>query len=411
MSFKKTSQPAADSPAILVIEAAKFERRSLCRLMRAAGAERVAEAVDFDAARHQFAVRRGRHWLVVVDPERQAGAGLEALRDLAAEYCVVAILLLTQRKPAAIEELRAQALQLGLPVISVLRKPVSVEQAGTLLRRLAQPPVRTASPVLSRDELNQCLRTGRMHARFEPKIDLHSGRPVACEALAYVAHPLYGAVSAAGFGQALAQLGAQRMLAASVLRECASLVRELRAKALDTPLAVNLGLEVLCEPGDANALDAYVRTLGIGPADLALEIDATRMSMFSATVADNLRRLEGCGYTLALDGPAALLDLDAATRACFSEVKLSCTAPPGDPRPGFGAHAALEAARDLGLPACALDVRTLADLQQAREAGFETAQGPLFASALPAAEAVLWVEREERNRSFCRPVQRENQAV
>ena len=66
---------------------------------------------------------------------------------------------------------------------------LGAEQAGTLLRGLGQPAgAPTGVPSLSRDELNECLRSGRVRARFEPKIDLQSGRPVACEAISYVAH-------------------------------------------------------------------------------------------------------------------------------------------------------------------------------------------------------------------------------
>jgi len=70
----------------------------------------------------------------------------------------------------------------------------------------------------------------------------------------------------------------------------------------------------------------------------------------------------------------------------------------------------IQGAHGSDIEACALEIRTPADLQQARDAGFATAQGSLFAGALPAAEVLLWVEREARNRSF-QPVQRENQVV
>jgi EAL domain-containing protein (putative c-di-GMP-specific phosphodiesterase class I) len=412
MSAKKTPHPTADSPAVLVIEASKFERRSLCRLMRAAGAQRVAEAADLESARRLLAVRHLPHWLLVTDPDRLGDDGLGALRDLAAEHAVATVLLLTQRRQAEADDLRSHAAQCGLHVLAVMRKPVSAEQAGTLLRNLQQRAGATpAVPALSRDELNECLRSGRVRARFEPKIDLQSGRPVACEAISYVAHARYGEVSAAGFGHAMAQLGAQRVMTATVLREAASLVRSLRAKSLNTQVSVNLGYEVLSECGDANALDAYVRTLGITAADLALEIDAGRHAA-SPDFADNLARLKLRGYALALDHPAPTLALDNPAHAHFCEVKLSL--PGGDEARAIlerqGLLAAVASARKQGMTACALGVRTLADLMHARQAGFEAGQGAFFAASMPAAETVLWVEREERARSFAERAQAENQA-
>ncbi|MPZ44184.1 MAG: EAL domain-containing protein [Betaproteobacteria bacterium] len=412
MSAKRTSQPTADSVAVLVIESSKFERRSLCRLMRAAGAQRVAEAANLEGARHLLAVRQWPHWLLVADPDRLGEDCLYVLRDLAVEQTLATALLLTQRRQPEAEGLRSRAAQCGLPVLAVMRKPLSAEQAGTLLRGLGQPAATaTKAPSLSRDELNECLRSGRVRARFEPKINLQSGRPVACEAISYVSHARYGEVPAAGFGHAMAQLGAQRVMTATVLRDAAALVRSLRAKSLDAKVSVNLGYEVLSECGDANALDAYVRTLGVAAADLVLEIDAGRHAA-SPNFADNLARLKLRGYALALDHPATTLALDNPAHEHFCEVKLSwpdATAAHSAPEHQSLAAAVVNA-RKQGMTACAVGVRTLADLTHARQAGFEAGQGELFAASMLAAETVLWVEREERNRSFADRAQTLNQA-
>jgi EAL domain-containing protein (putative c-di-GMP-specific phosphodiesterase class I) len=293
-----------------------------------------------------------------------------------------------------------------------MRKPLSAEQAGTLLRGLGRPAgAPTGVPSLSRDELNECLRSGRVRARFEPKIDLQSGRPVACEAISYVAHARHGEVAAAGYGHAMAQLGAQRVMTATVLREAATLVRSLRAKALDAKVSVNLGYEVLCESGDANALDTYVRTLGITAADLVVEIDASRRS--TPIFADNLARLKLRGYDLSLDHPAPALTLDSPAHLHFCEVKMSW---PGSSQARAaterqGLMAAVVSAGKQGMTACVVGLRTLTDLTHARQAGFEFGQGELFAASMPAAEIVLWMEREERNRSFADRTQAQNQAI
>lgn len=413
MSPRKTPRPAAETPAVLVIEPSKFERRSLCRLMRAAGADRVAEAIDIGSAGRMLAVRRWPQWLLVADPDRLGSDGLTALRALATEHPVTAVLLLTQHRPPATDTLRAAALRCGLPVLAVVHKPISAEQAGTLLRGLMPDATRSgARPVLSRDELNQCLRNGQLCVRFEPKMDLVSGRPLACEAIAYVSHEIHGEVPAAGFAHAMTQLGAQRVMTASVLREAAALVRALRAKNLGANVAINLGFEVLCEPGDPMALDAYVRTLGIAPADLILELDGGRHAD-AVTLAENLARLKLSGYALALDRPATVLALDHPAHAHFSELKLdwslvSGAAPTASARSNVSALIA--AAHKHAMSACALGVRTAAELHQVRQAGFDTAQGALFAAAMPAAEAALWMEREERYRSFAECAEQENQA-
>ncbi len=412
MSVTSSIQPTAENPVILVVETGKFERRSLCRLMHAAGAQRVCEATDLDSAHRLLAVRRWPSCLLVVDPDRVGDQDLDGLRDLAVAHAVAMILLLTSRRQAEADELRSRASRCGLPIVGVVRKPLSAEQAGTLLRGLGKRVAATTrGPCLSGDELNECLRNGGVRAHFEPKVDLQSGRPVACEAISYVAHSRHGEVSAAGFGHAMAQLGAQRVMTATVLREAAALVRSLRARRLLAKACVNIGYEVLSECGDANALDAYVRTLGIDAADLVLEIDPGRHAT-ATNFTDNLARLKLRGYALALDHPAAPLALDSPAYEHFSEVKLSW---PDDTevRAASGRQrlaAAVVSAHKRGMTACAAGMRTLADLAHARQAGFAAGQGGLFAASMPPAEAVLWMEREERIRSFAVRVPAENMA-
>lgn len=402
----KTTSVAADGLAVLVVEGAKFERRSLCRLMRAAGAEHVAEATDLEAARRVLTQRRRPRWLLLADPERIDDPELHALAALASQHDIVASLLLTAQRPPAADALRDKARRCGLPLLAALRKPVSAEEAGMLLRRLAAAPVAEPRlPVISKEELNECLRAGRVRARFQPKLELDSGRPVACEASSYLDHARYGDVPVAGLAPALAQLGAHRVMTASVMREAASLVRALRAKALDARVSVNLVADVLSEPGDAAALDSYVRTLGVSPGDLALEIDLSRRSQEPSYLADNLARLKLRGYALALDEPATMPQDDPA-HAHFTEVKLRWPGPDSPAPQRDDLRAVLDRARKQGMSACALGVRNADDLQQARRAGFELGQGELFAGFMPAIDIVAWMEREERSRSFAATDQR-----
>lgn len=403
MSSRKNRQSTLDDvPAVLVIEGNKFERRSLCRLMRAAGADQVAEASDLRAARALVMRRPEPRWLLVADPEQLGDRDLNALRALAGEHGALSILLLTERRHPAAAALQAQARRAALPLAGALRKPVSAEEAGTLLRRLASfegGPLQT--PRLSKEELNECLRAGRLRARFQPQIELHTGRPVACEAFSYVVHARYGEIATAALGFALAQLGAQRMLTASLLREAAGLVRSLREKKIDAQVCVDLSVEMLSEPGDANALDSYVRTLGIAPADLALEVQPGSQDIAAGSLSDNLARLKLRGYKVVLDRADAP---GAAMLACFAGVKLQWRRSQGceDNEPHPLAHA-LHAAHAGGMTACAFDLETHSDLEQARKAGFELAQGISIAACMDAQEAAAWMEREQRNPRFVTP--------
>jgi len=406
MPYKKSPIDATSTPTLLVIEQQKYSRRAMCRLLRASGASRVMEAVDVEAARRVLAEHPGTAWIVLADSDAIANDGLLVLKDLAASHDATSILLMSPRRPPAMSELVDRARGLELPLFAALRKPFSAEEIGTLLQNLAQSPTAaTASKpsILTSDELSECLRAGRMRARFQPKLDLASGRPVGCEALPYVTHARHGDVPAARFSQAMAQLGAQRVMTASVLRDAANLVRSLRAAGLDTTVSINLAPDVLSEPGDASSLDAYVRTLGIAPGDLALEIGTNASALASPTFADNLARLKVRGYALAIDDAPGSLDLNDSTHAHFSELKLSWSPIAkrrDDPEVSRSLAATVTTARKYGMTTCAVGLETSADLDHVRRAGFELGQGELFSASLAADETLSWVAREEHARSF-----------
>ncbi|MCC6533900.1 MAG: EAL domain-containing protein [Burkholderiales bacterium] len=406
MPARKNSSSSTGLPAILVIESNKFQRRSLCRLMRSAGADHTAEALDpADAGR---VLERGRwpQWIVVTDPDLLGEDALATLRRIATGHPVGGVILLSRRRPQALPALREEACKAGLHCLAALRKPVSAEEMGALLRQYAAAPARPAMSsvtVLSKEELSECLRAGRLRAHFQPKVDLLSGRPVSCEALPYVTHARHGVVPVARFRHAMKQLGAQRVMTASVLRDAAELVRSLREKGLEAQVAVNLSADVLSEAGDAASLDSYVRTLGVAPSDLAFEIAASPQALAAPDFADNLARLKLRGYALVIDEEAAPGRLEAPAHAHFCEIKIDVAAAPPMQAEGDGERelaSAVAAARRHGMATCAVGVHSSTALDQARGVGFQLGQGELFAPSLPAEEVLSWVEREERTRTF-----------
>jgi EAL domain-containing protein (putative c-di-GMP-specific phosphodiesterase class I) len=403
-------------PTLLVIERQRFQRRALCRLLRAAGATDIVEAVDLHAAQRLLAEHETAAWIIVADPDALGSRGVRALTELSGAEYLATFLLVCNRRGEAMEHLRDEAKRHGMNLLAALRKPVSVEEVDTLFRRL--PPSVQAAPnlrrdVLNKDDLGECLRVGRLKVRFQPKVDLGSGRPVSCEAQAFVAHLHYGDMPPKSYATALAQLGAQRVMTASILRDAAKFVRTLRNKGLSTTVAINVAPEVLSEAGDAAVFDAYVRTLGITPADLALEVAELSSPHAAAHVGENLARLKMRGYALALDETSEPMPIDYPTHTHFSEIKLcyATLSKPGTEAENTQAVAStVRAAHRFGMLTCVVGLETAADLDQARSVGIDLGQGALFAESLSADESLAWIEREESVRSF-RPSPPKHQRV
>lgn len=403
MPSKKSMHSKSGALAVLVIESTKFQRRSLCRLIRAAGADHVAEAVDIaDAGR---VLGRGRYpeWIVVADPDLMPEMAFDSLKTLTDQYPVAGALLLTHRK-GAFDELRTRAREAELRLVDVLRKPISAEEMGTLLHRFAMASNNAVArpQAITKEELSEYLRSGAVRARFVPRIDLDTGQPVCCEAVPFIAHPTFGAIPFERFSHAVTQLGAQRVMTASVLRDAAEFVRQLRNREFGTTVAVGIGIEVLSEGSDAASLDAYVRTLGVTSSDLNLEISAGSDAVIDHILADNLARLKLRGYRLVLREDAAVAALTDPVYAHFSEIKLRVSRAPqtlGE-NPAARNTTLLGAAGKHGMAACAIDVPAGANLENLRREGYDYAQGDYFSAPMSVEEALRWIAREDQSRHY-----------
>ena len=406
MQRNSQSNAPVSMPTLLVVERQRFPRRALCRLLRAAGADSVVDAVDLTAATRVIAEHETASWIIVADPDAFGTDGVRALSALGGGEYATAFLLLCNRRSEGLEQLRDEAKTQGMNLVAALRKPVSVEEIGTLFRRLPSSVQRGSGErrhLLTKDELGECLRVGRLKSRFQPKIDLVTGRPASCEAIPFVTHLHYGDMPPASYANAMTQLGAQRVMTASVLRDAAKFVRSMREKGLQTTVSVNLSAEVLSESGDAATLDAYVRTLGITPADLTLEIGESPNARIPPHYAENLARLKVRGYALSMDESTGPVRIDHPTHAHFTEIKLShalLTKLGADVEVSKSVASTVRTAHRFGMVACAVGVETEAELEHVRDVGIDLGQGALFADSLPADEALAWIQGEETARTF-----------
>jgi EAL domain-containing protein (putative c-di-GMP-specific phosphodiesterase class I) len=402
MTLKKASSSSSRLPRFLVVEKKKFNRRAMCRLIRAAGAEGVFEATDIWSANRLLGERHEHDWILIADPDTLGENGLELIKPLATEHPHARFILVCPRKPPKLAELHRDALARGLPVCKVMQKPVSVEEMVTVFSQLmesAAPNNARRMPVLSADDLNECLRSGRLHTRFQPKVNIESGRPSGCEAVAFIDHPRHGPVRVTELGAAATKHSGQRVITAAVLRDAAKMVRLIRAQKLDTKVSVSLSTDVLSEAGDATSLDSYVRTLGVMPSDLAFEITATPEVLQDGCVRSNLARLKVRGYSLVLCDSLASGVLEDPAGAHFSELKVNwANAASGrDAAKGMEhVEATIADARKHAIPACAAGLMAQTDLTQVRRLGFKYGQGEVFTAPLASEEALAWLGQHAR---------------
>jgi hypothetical protein len=159
------SQPKATAnlPVILVIEPAIPAPCYVGRCARQG--QQGVEAADLQSAARLIADHETSSWIIAIDPDTFGPGGLHALEALNSNENHVDFVLLSKRRGDALETLHTQAQQEGITLLAVLRKPVSGEEIETLLRGIHQEAMSGSNgriPLLSKDELGECLRVGRL---------------------------------------------------------------------------------------------------------------------------------------------------------------------------------------------------------------------------------------------------------
>jgi EAL domain-containing protein (putative c-di-GMP-specific phosphodiesterase class I) len=399
------SEPAL--PPVLVVEPQAFPRRTLKRVLRALGVAGLLDCPDADGALGALGRVRRQDWVMLCDLDVACENDMALPRMIAERYPEVRIAVLSTRKPDEAAQFAQCAADIGHPFLAVMRKPASAEELRTLLLRAASPPPPATEPAarsLTAAEVTQSLSAEWLHAFFQPRINLATGRAVGCEALARILHPAHGELIPAQFLGAIDAVDGQRTLTAHMLEKSGLLMRALRASGIALTISINVSPDCLSEPGDGAKLASYAGALGLRPSELVLEVSHAAAVRASATAADSLARLKSRGYALSIDDfGTAGTDLPDLLKSAYSEIKLDRSIVE---RLGRTADPALVAvigeARRAGMVVCAEGLETEAELAALRHAGADFGQGFLFAPPMTATDLLGWLRQNgprQRSRS------------
>lgn len=165
----------------------------------------------------------------------------------------------------------------------------------------AEAPITTAPRRRLADELRAAIARGEVELRFQPQVEMASGRISGVEVLARWQHPELG------------ELGAERLFAAAARAALLqSLSRHIQVVALTDvaawpaalaglTVALNVTAADLARPGFARELLVATERRGIAPARLTLEITEHEPIADLPAAAAVLGELRGAGFKVALD--------------------------------------------------------------------------------------------------------------
>ncbi|MEZ4448335.1 MAG: EAL domain-containing response regulator [Nannocystaceae bacterium] len=252
--------------------------------------------------------------------------GIDVLRQHAADAASFPPLVLVSGLDAGILETAVHfARQLGYRVDGALPKPVVRGDVWRLLdgldrRRTGSHRATTEPETIERSLA--AIRAGELFLRYQPQVDMVTGRPVGAEALVRWAHPGQGELLPLAFVPLLEGHGAAEELARFVVERAIADTARLRC---DGPLRVSVNVHASVLRSDDFAdyvIDALARHKA--PAE-RLCIEATEAAIVddSADTLETLVKLRMAGVHLAIDDfGTGHSTLQQVWRLPVSEIKL-----------------------------------------------------------------------------------------
>jgi diguanylate cyclase (GGDEF)-like protein len=239
-----------------------------------------------------------------------------------------------------------------------------------------------------RTDLDNAIREKQFELHYQPILSLESGEVAGVEALVRWRHPTLGLLAPAEFIPLAETTGAISPLGEWILEEaCRTAVTWSGPKNPPAPgyVSVNLSAIQVSDPGFAASLARILRSTGLHPSRLVLEVTETaRLDQDIATA--TLRRVRAAGVRLAIDdfgtGFAALIQL---ARMPFDLVKIDrsfVTTVGADPRAESLIAGIVDLARRLDVEVVAEGIENGIQLARLRGAGCKYGQGFHFAHPL-----------------------------
>lgn len=390
--------------SVLILEDHPFQRRMLGRLLLGFGQVSVVEASTGDEALE--AVRRSQPDLVIADLETPGMDGVTFLRMLSQEPSSPRVVLTSAHDPAVLRSVDEMAKMYGLTVLGAIPKPVSLEVLRGFLAtvRVAEGPAgkpgarptRTQAAAHTLEEIGEAIAAGQIRPWFQPKVEVGSGRLAGVEALARWYHPSQGILGAGAIIPPIESTPLIDDLSQSMLTQSLAQLRRWERVGLSVSVSVNLPGGALADTGLADRLSALVRSAGVEPGSLVVEVTETTVSRERALAIETLARLRMAGFGLSLDDyGTGYASMEMLKTMPVTEVKVDRRFVHGasrDPKATAVLASLLELASGLSLSAVAEGVETEEDLVLLEALECPYAQGYVIAKPMPPDELLAWAQ-------------------
>lgn len=391
---------------ILVVDDSRVQREFAVDLCVRLGATDIYQAEDG----YQAIALLQQHPLievVILDLEMPGMDGVQVLHELVRLGMDPAVIVASARESVLLTVVESMGKSLGVKLLGVLQKPVTLSQLASSLGRFAAVQQRDAfqalaeqGPELSEQEVIDAVREEQFCAYFQPKISLHDGRLSGVEALIRWQHPKHGLLLPGHFLDLVERTDHMSditmLMLDLALRQC----QQWHAAGLPISVSINLSARSLADSKLADAIIERVAACGIAPHYLMLEITESALMTDLAITQGTLARLRLKGFGLSVDdygtGFSCMLQL---SRVPCSELKVDRAFVNGasdNVHLRILLESALDIARRLRLKVVAEGVETHKDWALLRELGCDEVQGYFIAKPMPGEALLLWWSANEQ---------------
>lgn len=402
-AFPPSSRPETGMSALrfLVAEDNEFQRALLVEALRDLGVATIHEASDGQAALEILQDQARPVDIVVTDLQMPGMDGMEFVRRLGQAGMQVSVIVASALDRRLLASIASMSQAYGIRLLGVLEKPLtsgSLEPLIALHRSrhtVEVAPPRSLCLPYTPSEIAQGLAGDEFEPFFQPKIALATGRVVGAEALARWRHARHGVIAPAAFIACMEEHGLIQDLSWIMLRKTASLWAAWRAAGLDGTVAVNLSVRSLLDPTTAERVTHLVRSQGLEPEAMIIEVTESAAAGESGEALENLARLRMNGFGLSIDDyGTGYSSLQQLTRIAFTELKIDQSfvrEAIREKAPRAILESSIRLARELRLTSVAEGVESREECEMLRRLGCDLAQGYLFARPMHADAFADWV--------------------
>jgi EAL domain-containing protein (putative c-di-GMP-specific phosphodiesterase class I) len=249
-------------------------------------------------------------------------------------------------------------------------------------------------------DLRKAIEAGDLSLHYQPKVALPAGEVVGVEALARWHHPERGSVPPDVFVPLAEHTGLVRRLTTSVLDMALAQCRVWADHGLDLPVAVNLSVRDLLDPGLPVQVMELLDRYDLGPDSLQLEITESSMMDQPARALDVLNALADLGLELAIDdfgtGYSSLAYLQRLPVRQLKIDRSFVTGMSDNENDAAIVRSTIDLGHSLALTVVAEGVEDAGSIDLLSGAGCDLAQGYHVARPMPGDEIEAWLTSSGR---------------